>query len=103
MELPMITTRQKLLNSRSRPVVKKLPERNAAGKFFVLIVTSARILRWPYRATEPAPMYNSFTEAEKILKAYLVFANNNHGITGKRYPEEFEVVELTEENKELIS
>ena len=48
-------------------------------------------------------MYNTKKEAEKILKAYITFANNNDMTLIKRMIEEFEIVELNEETKELIS
>jgi hypothetical protein len=87
----------------SRPSSHKdLPSRSSDGKYCVLIVTSSRILRWPYRAVDDPPRYKTKKEAEKILKAYLSFSNNNSRATIKRVIEEFEIVELNEETKELI-
>jgi hypothetical protein len=85
------------------PSRKDLPSRSTNGKYCVLIVTSSRILRWPYRAVDDPPMYKTKKEAERILKAYIAFANNNSMTMIKRVIEEFEIVELNEETKELIS
>jgi hypothetical protein len=86
-----------------QPSNRNLPAKSSDGKYCILIVTSSRILRWPYRATENAPMYNTRKDAEKILKAYVTFANNNRDTHIKRMIEEFEIVEFNEETKELIS
>lgn len=68
-----------------------LPGRTRDGKFYVLIITSGRELRWPYRAKDDTPRYKTREEAEKILKAYVKFANKQ----GKnRIEAEFEVMEL---------
>lgn len=80
-----------------------LPERTKKGTFFVLIVTSGRILRWPYSRTSEPPMYAKRKDAERIIKAYLSFAENTRMTRIKRTIEEFEVVELSEKTKELIS
>ena len=80
-----------------------LPKRDPKGIFFVLIITSGRVLRWPYRKEADPPMYLTRKDAERILKSYVAFANNSSMTRIKRTPEEFEVVELSEKSKELIS
>ncbi len=69
-----------------------LPERVKDGKFCVLIITSGRVLHWPYRAKDDNPMYKTRKDAEKILKAYVKFTEE---VDEKpRLLCEFEVVEL---------
>lgn len=80
-----------------------LPERAKKGTFFILIITSGRILRWPYSRISEPPMYLKRKDAERVLKAYVKFAENTSMTRIKRTIEEFEVVELSEKTKELIS
>lgn len=78
-----------------------LPARKKDGKFYILILTSGRILRWPYRKESDPPMYETRKDAAKVLKRYVRFANNMDRTRIKRTIEEFEVVEFTGKASEL--
>jgi len=75
--------------------------RHKQGTFFVLIITSGRILHWPYAAKSENPMYKTRQDAEYIAKEYVKFANSTSiRKFGKkahlRYIEEFEICDITE-------
>ena len=81
---------------------KNLPKRYDKGTFYVLIITSGRCLRWPYRSISDPPMYKTQEQAQKVLEAYVKFsAKSNHNKIANRLAEEFEVVEFTGKISEL--
>ena len=67
-------------------------DKHPDGKFWIVIVTSGRGLRWPYSRDSEEPKYKTKKEAESILKAYIKFTDTNKY---KRYIEEFEIVDIT--------
>jgi len=69
-----------------------LPHRSKDGTFCVLIITSGRVLHWPYRAKDDNPMYKTRNEAKRVLKAYVKFTEEMDA--RPRLECEFEVVEL---------
>ena len=73
------------------------PERSPNGKYHVLIITSGRILRWPYRASDPPPKYKTKEEAKKVIKEYVKFTENMDRTP--RLTEEFEIIEVSTETK----
>jgi hypothetical protein len=73
-----------------------LPHKHSNGKFIILIIPSAKYLRWPYtRKDKEDPKYDTRKDAEKIIKAYIRFANNRNRY--KRFQNEFQVIDLTED------
>jgi hypothetical protein len=76
------------------------PHKTPQGKFVILIITSGRILRWPYSRHSEEPKYATRKDAEKIIQEYLKFANTSKYTKIKRCINEFEVVDLiTDINK----
>ena len=73
-----------------------LPKKHNQGRFCILIITSARYLRWPYARNLEEPKYNTRKDAEIVLKAYIKFANNSSMTKIKRCENEFEIIDITE-------
>lgn len=71
-----------------------LPYKHSKGTFCILIITSGRILRYPYSRFSEEPKYKTRQDAEIILKAYLHFTNNNRNTKIKRQICEFEIINV---------
>lgn len=70
-----------------------------AGEYYVLIVTSGNILKWPYSRFSKPPQYKTQEQAQKVIKDYVKFANDCDDTKYKRVEAEFEVVAVKDYNK----
>jgi len=69
---------------------------NGTGDYYILIVTSGSLLKWPCSRFGDPPMYDTKESAEKIIAKYVKFSNENSRTLIKRVKEEFEVVAVSE-------
>jgi hypothetical protein len=64
------------------------------GDFYILIVTSGRLLKWPYSRFSDPPQYQNRGQAIKVIKDYINFCNICDDTKYKRVEAEFEVIEV---------
>lgn len=69
------------------------------GNFYILIVTSGNILKWPFSRFSDPPKYKTKDQAQKTIQDYVKFSNGCDDTKYKRVEAEFEVVAVKDYNK----
>ena len=69
------------------------------GKYYILIITSGNLLKWPYSRFSKAPQYKTVEAAQKTIRDYVKFSNSCDTSKYKRVEAEFEIVEVKDYNK----
>ena len=69
-------------------------EADTTGSYYILIITSGNLLKWPMSWHSPPPKYKSIESAKNVIKKYVKFANTNSRTKIERVEAEFEVIQV---------